>query len=394
MTQATPPMCSEDVRGAFKLSEGIIFLNHGSFGAVPEAVRVAAEGWRSKLELRPIEMVGRRMTDLLGALKADVGTYLGADPSRIGFVTNATSGIGAVLRSFAWKAGDRIVLSNHGYNAVRQAVHFCCERYGCEAVIVDLPIPLENDTDISDRFLRAVDDRTRLVIVDHITSPTAVILPVAKIAAGCRERGVRCLIDGAHAPGMVALDIDGIDADWYAGNLHKWVCAPKGCAFLVASVGTAPWTHPETTSHFHGHGFAKEFDWQGTRDFANWLAIPEAIKFVQNGYPGGISVHNHRLAVLAQQQLCTDFSTQPVSPLDGSKIGSMATVELPAEIARAFPSASLFQARLYEHHHIEVPVIDWGGKWYVRVSAQAYNAPEDYLALSAAVASEVSAGGI
>lgn len=389
-----PPSCTAATRGAFRLEDGIVFLNHGSFGAVPDPVSAAAESWRAKIEARPIEMIARRMKDLLGSVKQAVGEYLGADSARIGLVTNATSGVGAVLGSISWKNGDRIVLSNQGYNAVRQAVQFCCERFGCEAVIVDLPLPLDDAQKICDRFMRAVDPRTRLVIVDHITSPTAVVLPVAKIARACRQVGVRCLIDGAHAPGMVPLQIDSIGADWYTGNLHKWVCAPKGCAFLVAAADTAPWTHPDTKSHCHGQGFAPEFDWQGTRDFANWLAIPTAIEFVRSGFPGGLCEHNHQLAIWAQQRLCADFGARPISPIDGSMIGSMATIELPPEISRRFASAALFQAALYDTHRIEVPIIDWGGTWSVRISAQAYNRPEDYLALSAAVAAEVLAGGI
>ncbi len=386
----TPKMnLRERSRGhhGFQLDAGITFLNHGSFGAVPRAVRLSAEEWRSKLEARPIEMLGRRMTGLLDLVRERVAGFVGTNLARVGFVTNATSGVGAVLRSIDWKPGDRIVLSNQGYNAVRQAAQYCCERFGCELVIVDLPLPMEGDDVICDRFAAALGGRTRLVIVDHITSPTALILPVAQIAAACRARGVRCLVDGAHAPGMLPLEVDAIGADWYTGNLHKWVCAPKGAAFLVASEETVSWTHPETTSHFHGEGFVKEFDWQGTRDFANWLAIPTAIDFIRGEDAPNL---NHQLAVWAHQQLCADFGAKPISPLDGSRIGSMAAIALPPNIARAFPSASEFQRVLYEQNKIEVPIIDWGGGWYVRVSAQIYNQPEDYLKLSRAV---LSAGG-
>lgn len=389
-----PPIpCRDAIRRAFALDPAIHFLNHGSFGAAPAPVAEAAAGWRSKIEARPIEMMGRRMNDLLADTKMAIGAYIGADPERIGLVTNATSGVGAVLRSIVWKAGDQIIISNQGYNAVRQAAHFCCERFGCEMIVVDLPLPMLESSEVCDRLVGAITGRTRLVIVDHITSPTALILPVAQIARACRAAGVRCLIDGAHAPGMLPLQVDAIGADWYTGNLHKWVCAPKGSAFLVAAPDTAPWTHPETTSHFYGHGFTKEFDWQGTRDFANWLAIPAAIDFVTNAYPGGLMVHNHALAAWAQRLLCARFETQAASGTDESLIGSMATVALPHEIAARFASAAAFQATLYERHHIEVPVIDWGGSWFVRVSAQAYNGPSDYLALAAAVAAERSAGG-
>ncbi|MSR69759.1 MAG: aminotransferase class V-fold PLP-dependent enzyme [Phycisphaerales bacterium] len=390
-SDSPPPECSASVRGAFGIDPEVVFLNHGSFGAVPAPVARAAEAWRVKIEARPIETIARRMTEELAHVKVRVGEYLGADPARIGFVTNATSGIGAVLRSIHWKPGDRIVISNQCYNAVRQAAHAYCERFGCEVVVVDLPLPLGDEAVIVDRFMSAVDARTRLVIVDHITSPTAIVLPVAAIARACRERAVRCLVDGAHAPGMIPLAIDAIGADWYTGNLHKWVCAAKGCAILVPSPETASFTHPETTSHFHGHGFAAEFDWQGTRDFAGLLAIPAAIDFVTASFSGGLMQHNHALAAWAHRSLCAAFKVEPLSPLDGSMIGSMAAVELPLAIAQRFKSAQLFQAALYERHHIEVPIIDWGGRWYVRVSAQAYNTAQDYVGLSGAVA--VESGG-
>lgn len=386
-----PPRCEKAVCEAYRLEKGIVFLNHGSFGALPEPVRIAVEEWRAKFEARPVEMIARKLKDHLGIVKHLLGDYVGTDPNRIGLVTNATSGVGSVLRSIAWKNGDRIVLTNHGYNAVRQAVQFCCERFGCETVIVDIPLPLEDHQIILQRFLQAIDKKTRLVIVDHITSPTAVILPVAEIARACRNQGVLCLVDGAQAPGMIDLKIDEIGADWYTGNLHKWVCAPRGSAFLVASSETEPWTHPETTSHLHGYGFAEEFDWQGTRDFAPWLTIPTAIEFVRSGFPGGICEHNHQLATWAQKKLCEDFSTASISPLDGSMIGSMATIPLPSAISTRFSSVAHFQAALYEKHKIEVKIIDWGGGWYARISAQAYNCPEDYFALSAAVCSEACA---
>lgn len=384
-TDSPPPECSKQVRGAFEIDPAIVFLNHGSFGAVPAPVTQAADAWRQRIEARPIETIGRRMTDELAWVKLRVGGYLGANHARIGFVMNATSGVGAVLRSIHWKKGDRIVLSNQGYNAVRQAAHAYGERFGLEVIVVDLSLPRENDDAIVERFMSAVDAQTKLVIVDHITSPTAIVLPVAAIARGCRARGVRCLVDGAHAPGMIPLAIDAIGADWYTGNLHKWVCAPKGCAILVASEETVAFTHPETTSHFHGHGFAAEFDWQGTRDFAGVLAIPQAIAFVEASHSGGLMRHNHALAAWAHRHLCRALGAQPISPLDGSMLGSMAAVELPAEISKRYKSAQLFQAALYERHHIEVPIIDWGGRWYVRISAQAYNTAKDYVGLSGAV---------
>lgn len=389
-----PERLQDAVREAFRLESGFVFLNHGSFGAVPRPVELVAQSWRERLEARPIEMLGRNIYTLLAEAKVPLGAYIGADPARIGLVTNATSGIGAALRSMPWQRGDRIVVTNHGYNAVRQAVHAIGERFGTSLSVVDIPLPLGTADSIVHKIMSAVDSRTRLVIVDHITSPTALILPVNEIATACRNAGVRCIIDGAHAPGMIPLSIDAIGADWYTGNLHKWVCAPKGSAILVASPEVAPWTHPETTSHFHGHGFAQEFDWQGTRDYSGWLAIPAAIEFIESAGHHAIMRRNHDLAVWAHEMMCKEFGSDPICTHAGTQLGSMAAVRLPAGISARYESAAAFQARLYSRWKIEVPIIDWGGNWMVRVSAQAYNSSDDYLALVEAVGAELAGGSV
>ena len=387
-TEEVAPNTIDGARAWFQLDPSVTFLNHGSFGAVPVVVEAEASQWRRRLEAKPIEMLGRAMGGLLGEVRDRVGAFLGCGAQRVGLVTNATSGVGAVLSSIDWRAGDGILLSNHGYNAVRQAVQRTCQRWGTECTIADLPLPVSGPDEVVERIMGCVGPRTRLVIVDHITSPTALVLPVAEIAAECRARGLLCLVDGAHGPGMVPLAIDALGADWYTGNLHKWVCGPKGAAVLVASQEMVSFTHPETTSHFHGNGFVEEFAWQGTRDFANWLAIPSAIDFITTVGGGAAMAHNRALAKWAHDRLARAWKVEPISPDDGSMLGSMATVGLPPSIRNRFASAAALQARLYEHHNIEVPVIDFGGRWHVRVSAQIYNEPADYLALESAVLDE------
>ena len=380
--------------GSFSLSRTVCFLNHGSFGAVPRPVQEAQRRWMEEIESQPVEALARNMAARLVAVRERLGAVLGTHPGRMGLLTNASAGVGSVLRSIPWKRGDQIVVSNHGYNAVRQAVQAQCERFGCETVVVDIPLPLSGTDDVRSRFRGAINRNTRLVIVDHVTSPTALQFPVNEIAADCRDAGVHCLVDGAHAPGMLRLEIDSIDCDWYTGNLHKWVCAPRGCAFLVAAERVLSITHPETTSHQHGLGLALESDWQGTRDFSAWLAIPAALDFIASGGPSATSLaeRNIALARWAHAMLSDAWQVEPLSPRDGSMLGSMASVMLPAPIQRAYASASDFQTYLYQTHRIEVPVIDWGGHWFVRVSAQAYNTPQDYLLLAGAV--ESARGGI
>ncbi len=380
--------------GSFKLAGDICFLNHGSFGAVPTAVATVQRGLMEEIEAQPVEMLARKMPERLLQVRHRLAAFLGTHPDRLGLVTNATAGVGSVLRSIDWRKGDQIIVSNHGYNAVRQAVQAQCERFGCTLVVVDIPLPLRGPDEVRERFRSAINPRTRLVIVDHVTSPTALRFPAAEIAADCRAKSVLCLVDGAHAPGMFDVDVDSMDCDWYTGNLHKWVCAPRGCAFLVANKRVLSRTHPETTSHQHGKGLALEADWQGTRDFSAWLSIPAALDFIASGGPTASSLarRNIALARWAQQMLCQAWQVEPISPPDGSMLGSMATVPAPLECQRAFTSASDFQAHLYATNRIEVPVIDWGGRWHVRVSAQAYNTPQDYLSLAGAVSAV--AGGV
>lgn len=387
---APPIPAPEALRKAFRLDPAIRFLNHGSFGAVPRPVDWAASEWRERLEARPIEMLGRRMSEFLSVVREGIGAYLGTGADRVGLVTNATTGIGSVLGSIRWNPRDRIVVTNHGYNAVRQAVHRTCDRHGCVCVVADVALPILDAAGVVRAVMGSVDERTRLVIVDHVTSPTGLVFPVEAIIEECRARGVLTLVDGAHAPGMIPLAIDAIGADWYTGNLHKWVFAPKGSGILVPSKAMMAETHPETTSHCYGQGFVAEFAWQGTRDFANWLAIPDAIEFVESAYPGGAMAHNRALALWAGEHLAHAFATKPISPADGSMIGSLAAIELPARIAQRFPAAAAYQAHLYERHSIEVPVVDAFGRWFVRVSAQVYNVPADYLALESAVLADAA----
>jgi len=380
---------------SFSLSQEVVFLNHGSFGSVPKPVSAVQQAFLAEIEAQPVEMLARKMPARLLAVRERLAAFLGTHPERMGLVTNATAGVGSVLRSIDWRKGDQIILSNHGYNAVRQAVQAQCERFGCEAVVVDIPLPLRGPDEVRRRFRGAINARTRLVIVDHITSPTALRFPVAEIAADCRAARVLCLVDGAHAPGMLDLDVDSIDCDWYTGNLHKWVCAPRGCAFLVANPRVLPWTHPETTSHPYGNGLALEADWQGTRDFSAWLSIPAALDFIASGGPSASSLarRNIALARWAHEMLCGAWHVEPLSPLDGAMLGSMATVPLPAGTRSRFASASEYQAHVYATHRIEAPIIDWGGRWHLRVSAQAYNTPQDYLLLAGAVWADAGGSG-
>ena len=262
--------------------------------------------------------------------------------------------------------------------------------------MVPVPLPTSGPDEVVERIERALDARVRLVLVDHVTSPTAVVFPVERIARLCRERGIECLVDGAHAPGMLDLHLHSIGATYYTGNFHKWVCAPKGAAFLWVDESRRASVHPSIVSHFLDEGFDVEFDWQGTRDISAWLAIVDAMAFFEPLGWERLRAHNRAMARWARELLCHRLGTEalvpakPAETVDGvaglpTMLGSIATVELPAGARDRWPGVEALQADLYERARIEVPIIDWGGRWHVRISAQAYNSADQYERLADAL---------
>jgi len=364
-----------DLAGLFPLDRSYCFLNHGSFGSVPYEVLAAQQSIRMEIEARPIEMLDRALKQRLPAARARVAQFVGTMPERLGFVVNATEGVNAILRSMRWERGDEVIVVDQVYNAMRQSLVRLGAEFGVVLRMVDVPLPVRSGSEWIDAIEAAYTPRTRLLLVDHITSPTALVLPVAEIVARAKARGVRVLVDGAHAPGSVALDVEAIGADAYTANLHKWVCAPKGCAFLSVSAGLASEVHPLATSHFLGEGFGREFDWQGTRDVSAWLAAPAAIDFFARFGWERVRQRNHALAAWTQRFLCSAWRVEPLSPLDGSMLASMAAVPLPPTLASRFASVTELQAHLYGAHRIELPVIDWKGRWHVRVSCHLHTSP-------------------
>lgn len=375
-----PPPLREHLISEWMLEPEVDFLNHGSFGAVPRIVFEAQAEWRRQIEAAPVEVIARRRLALIDAVKRPVGQWLGMRSEDFGLVTNATEGVNAVLHSLRLRPGDELLTTNHVYNAVRQAMKFTCARTGATYREVDVPLPVRSADDIADRVISAVSDRTRLLVIDHVTSPTALILPVERITAACNERGVDVLIDGAHAPGMIPLDVARIGATYYAGNLHKWALAPRGAAFLWVRPDKQPEIHPAVVSHHYGEGFCREFSWQGTRDLSAWLAIPSALEFMVRLGGDAVREHNHALAVWAHQLLCDRLRiSEPLSPLDGSMLGSMAAVPLPGPFAGLNDArVEALQQSLYTDHRIEAPFARFGARLLLRVCCQVYNTPRQY----------------
>lgn len=383
--QPPAPICP-DVKSEWLLDRKVAFLNHGSFGAVPRCVFVEQTRWRLRIEAEPVELLGRRAAALLEQARMPVGQWLGMAASDFGFVTNATEGINAVLQSITLRPEDELLTTTHVYHAVRQSMKHAARRAGAGYREIEIPLPVQSAGQVADLVLSGMTPATRLLVVDHITSPTAIIFPIERITAECAARGVDVLIDGAHAPGMVPLNVPATGATYYAGNLHKWACAPKGCGFLWVRPDRQSAIHPLIVSHYLGEGFAREFGWQGTRDISGWLSVPRAIAFMSEIGWEKIMAHNHAMAAWVQQMLCEAWDVGPISPADGTMLGSMVTVALPEVLSGLTESeAAVVQQTLYDEHRIEAPLMRWGGRTYMRPCCQIYNLAEEYERLAVAI---------
>ena len=388
LVPAAPARLPGADRSLWKLAPGSIFLNHGSFGARLHTVADAQTAWRDRFEARPILTLDREIDALLYAAKAPVGAFLGMAPDQFGFVTNASEGVNAVVRSLRFNPGDEIVTTNHGYGAVLNTLRYEAERTGATVTIVDIPLPTTPSA-VEHAVIAALSERTRLVVIDHVTSPTALRFPVEPIIAACRAQHIPILVDGAHAPGMLDLDVTALGATFYTGNLHKWISAPPGCAFLHVDPSVADMIHPMVISHYLGEGFAREFAWQGTRDTSAWFAAPDAISALGAlGGPGGwdaIRAHNHALTNHAHAVLRDAWDAPALSPENGSMLGSIVSLPVPAAVRARFETPLAFQCHLFDTHDIEIPIFEWGDDWLIRPSAQLYNHADEYALLASAV---------
>ena len=383
--QPLPPL-AENMAEQWMLRPDIAFLNHGSFGAVSRKVFEIQNQWRKRIEAEPVEFLGRENDALVAEVKRHVGDWLHMRPQDFGLMTNATEGVNSYLRSLSLKPGDELLTTNHVYNAVRQTMRYLASISGAVYREIAIPTPITSDEQIVTAIAANLNASTRLLVIDHVTSPTALIFPLKTILAVCRDRLVDVLVDGAHAPAMLELDIESLQPAAYAGNLHKWACAPKGSAFLWVRPDRQTQVHPCTVSHYWNEGFAREFDWQGTRDVSAWLTIPNALQYMNAiGWPK-IREHNHRLCMWAQSMLCQRWNVQPIAPMDGSMTGSMATIALPGRLAKLPPEAGFaLHKALYHGDQIEVPLMRWQDELHVRISVQVYNKPQDYHRLADAI---------
>lgn len=370
------------MRRRFLLERGTDFLNHGSFGTTPRVVLAAAERWRARMEANPDRFLRHVLPGALRAAAGRLARFLHAQERDVVFVENATSGVNAVLRSLDFRPGDEILATTHTYNAVRQAIREVCRRTGAKLVEASIGLPVDDVEGLVSPIREKLSRRTKLVVLDHIASPTGLVFPVKRLAALARAHGAKVLVDGAHAPGQLALDIPSLGVDWYSGNCHKWLFAPKGCGFLWASPGPRSGAgfraqagiHPPVISHGYDKGFAAEFDWTGTRDFSAWLAVPDAIDFFTTLKPSRIRAYNHRIAIDAAKRMANAWGM----PADGPPglHGSLMAVRLPDRFQRRDPRQLMDE--WIERHRFIVPVMPVDGVLWARISAQVYNAPDDY----------------
>lgn len=373
------------------LDPAVTFLNHGSFGACPSAVLAVQAALRLEMEREPVDFLVAMLPSRLNAARNTLAAFLGADAADLAFVSNATAGVNAVLRSLQFQPGDELLVTNDTYNACRKTIDFVASRSHARVVVASLPFPCRGDEEIVAAVLERVSARTRLALLDHVTSPTALILPVARLVAELRARGIDALVDGAHAPGMVPVALTELGAAYYTGNAHKWLCAPKGAAFLHVRRDRQADLHPSVISHGYATGFQAEFDWTGTFDPTAWLCIPESLRVMGRMLPGGwpeLIARNHSLAVRARALLLDCLQVE--APCPEAMLGSMASIPLPppapGSIAAGLDCNGLHD--WFRKRNVEV-VIHPHAVPLLRISAQLYNTIEHYERL-ATLLTEVS----
>jgi isopenicillin-N epimerase len=399
---APPNPAGTDLARHWTLDPQIAFLNHGSFGACPKRVLEVQQELRARMEREPVLFLSRQLEPLLDEARGALAEFVGADPDDLALVPNATAGVNTVVRSLRLGRGDEVLTTDHAYNACRNALR-ALEPSGVRVVTAAVPWPGTRQQAVIDAVLGAVTSRTRLALIDHVTSPTGLVFPVERLVRALAERGVDTLVDGAHAPGMLPLDVRGMGAAYYTGNCHKWLCTPKGSGFLHVRRDRQERMLPLAVSHGFNSTrtdrsrFRLLFDWAGTTDPTPYLCVPEAIRFLGTLVPGGwpaLMQRNRELALAGRSLLCDALSIPEPAPAE--MIGTLAAVPLPDSEGPPPAANSLYdplQRAMFDRHRVEVPIFVFPQhpRRLVRISAQLYNSRGQIELLARALRAELGA---
>jgi len=372
---------TEDWRALWRLDPTIAHCNHGSFGAVPTAVAETQQHWRDRMHANPMRFFRREQRPSVESARERAAAFVGADPAGFALIPNATSGASTVLSAIALEPGDEVLVTDHGYGAVRYAVERACARTGARMVTAEVPLDVAAEL-IEELVVGAVTPRTRLAVIDHITSPTARRFPVEWLVPALRDRGVAVLVDAAHAPGMLPLDLTALDPDYWVGNFHKWACAPSGSAGLYVSARHRSTIRPLVASWKEPYGYPLAFDYLGTADLTPWLATPAALDLFDRLGWDDVRCHNIALVAEGQAVVAAALGLDPTT-LIGDEGLSMRILPLPAGVGDTHEAAVALYGRIADELGVEVATVAWRGHGLLRISAHAYNVPDDYTRLAA-----------
>jgi isopenicillin-N epimerase len=370
-----------DVRALWPLEATVAHLNHGSYGAVPTPVLEEQQSWRERMEANPVRFFARELDGALDQARAEVAQFFGVEADAMAFVPNVTTAVNTVLSCLQLEPGDQVLMTDHTYGAIRIAADRRTQAAGAEVVTVHVPLSADED-EVCGRITEAVTDRTRLAVLDHVTSPTARRLPLVRLVPELQARGLTVLVDGAHAAGMLDVDLAGVGADFWTGNLHKWCCAPRGTAVLHAAPRRREELRPLVASWGEPFGFPAAFQDVGTQDLTAWLSAPKALRTLGGLDLARVRKHNVELAVAGQLEVARGLGLDSAG-LPRDPAVSMQLVPLPAGVASTREDAEALQARIGTEVAIEVAVTTWQGQGFVRLSAHVYNRPADYALLAA-----------
>jgi isopenicillin-N epimerase len=375
------------------LDPEVSYLNHGSFGACPIPVLEIQHYFRRQIETNPMGFFVRDLEGLLEKALDVLASFLGSYRDNLTFIPNATTGVNTILRSLQFSSGDEILITNHEYNTCRNIVEFVAINTNARVIVADLPLAIATPAKIVETVLEKVSEKTKLVLLDHVTSQTGLVFPIQQLVTELNGRGIDTLVDGAHAPGMLPLNLREINAAYYTGNCHKWMCAPKGAAFLYVRSDRQELIRPLSISHGANSSrtdksrFHLEFDWTGTNDPTPYLCVPEAIRFMGSLLPGDwleLMNRNRDLTIAARRSICQTLDIPLPTP--DEMLGSIASVPLSSKFLEVSNSVkkidylNSLQELLSQQFAIEVPVITWGDSstQLLRISAQIYNTKEQY----------------